>query len=1067
MAEARSEEEEENMMRDTREQVVRRPPNRDRPDRRKPEQRHSQGPLSSIRAVIKRTSNRSTSQSETSRDRDRERERERDRDRRRPEITILSAEPLPSTAWFPGASAGIPPPPPPAAQIWGATIPPAIQPPPSYEEVIKEKRQEQASLPSLAPSSSSSHPGSTITIATQTDPGSDPGRLNSQVGRPVRPSRPPLPCPPRSSHVDNNSSIASQLTLTPSDTNSVVPDTPLETVTNPSAHTQCCDPLNDLCLPLTSKCAQTEQLAPVCVEAPSTTSSDVVLERPRPRPRSKLGIQRMSNEVKVQTLVKLREDGLATLAARAAGDTTNQEANQGKYLHELLEAFSSDDWGFPEQHSDGSENSQSESEEDEEDMAALKARIQAFEQQQQQPVADGNSDKELSVTKRPEPRPRPRLHPTKSAPPSIAPKPQTFSPTPKPSSQVWEDRALTSDPGVTETLKTTETAYIGVDPAAETSASSALKEATAPVPEPGKSNEKPAVAPKPQSVETIPSSSPAPVPAPRPPPPKLTPTSSTVNPKPPPRPTVAPRVSVGSPHQDKGAAAEQPGPTLPPRPSMEVSRGGSNEVQDKATSTAPALSPKPTGAPPAPPDPNPVPNKPAAFAQVTASKPSGPVVALDPGIKPVTPACGPAPALRKGPVIQTKPEATNPVNATEPPLPPRPSSGKFLPLRPPPIKSIPGRPPPPAFNSTSSPVCPASKGSPPTSTSPASQPSQTRSSSPSSTKQNQKAPKKGPPLPPRPKPGHPLYTSYAKQEVLIVLDDPTLEPSEQTSDEGKSQSTVTPLISQSQCLLDLDIQPVPLPSPDSPSKPALEDLNLSDSQSILPVDSAEQKEQPDCPTVSGPRCEALFDYEGEEDDELTFSQGDVIALLEHISEEWGRGEIHGQIGIFPLNFTKVVERLPQPVSSPEETTESTSASTELVEGSAPKTMEQPVSETEEWVVALFDFTGQTTEDLSFHKGAVIHVLEHIDAEWRRGRLEGREGLYPVAFTQPCSVQPVPHQQPLGMAKALFDFTAESDDELTLKVGDIITQVEPMDEQWVLGAVGGKHGIIPKSYISLL
>lgn len=62
---------------------------------------------------------------------------------------------------------------------------------------------------------------------------------------------------------------------------------------------------------------------------------------------------------------------------------------------------------------------------------------------------------------------------------------------------------------------------------------------------------------------------------------------------------------------------------------------------------------------------------------------------------------------------------------------------------------------------------------------------------------------------------------------------------------------------------------------------------------------------------SGPRCVALFDYEGEEEDELTFSQGDVIGLLEHTGQEWGRGQIHGRVGIFPLNFTKMVEPLPQ------------------------------------------------------------------------------------------------------------------------------------------------------------
>uniref|UniRef100_A0A3Q3NJD9 SH3 domain-containing protein n=1 Tax=Labrus bergylta TaxID=56723 RepID=A0A3Q3NJD9_9LABR len=59
-----------------------------------------------------------------------------------------------------------------------------------------------------------------------------------------------------------------------------------------------------------------------------------------------------------------------------------------------------------------------------------------------------------------------------------------------------------------------------------------------------------------------------------------------------------------------------------------------------------------------------------------------------------------------------------------------------------------------------------------------------------------------------------------------------------------------------------------------------------------------------------------------EDDELTFSQGDVIALLELIGQEWGRGQIHGRIGIFPLSFTEVVE---PPPPQEEGTTKSTSA----------------------------------------------------------------------------------------------------------------------------------------------
>lgn len=63
---------------------------------------------------------------------------------------------------------------------------------------------------------------------------------------------------------------------------------------------------------------------------------------------------------------------------------------------------------------------------------------------------------------------------------------------------------------------------------------------------------------------------------------------------------------------------------------------------------------------------------------------------------------------------------------------------------------------------------------------------------------------------------------------------------------------------------------------------------------------------------------ALFDYEGEEEDELTFSQGDVISLSQLIGQEWARGEIHGRVGIFPLNFTQLLEAPPPSGSSPAE-----------------------------------------------------------------------------------------------------------------------------------------------------
>ncbi|KAJ0056043.1 hypothetical protein NL108_018243 [Boleophthalmus pectinirostris] len=476
MAEARSEEDEENL-RETRDRAVRRQAASPggRPDRRKPEHRLSQGPLSSIRAAIKRTSNRSTSLSEAP---PTERQRDRDRDRRRPQITILSAEPI--SSWFPGA--GFPPPPPPAAQIWGPSLSSSaldVQPP-SYEEVIREKNQEQALVPAAAaaaaavvrPASLSSSPQhqSVCTIATQTDTG-PPHDSHTQVSGVCRPPRPSSSKPP--THRD-------------------ALDRPSPLSPSPSASS-----------------------------GPETVQSE---PRPRPRPRSKLNLQPVRDEVKVQTLVKLREDGLKTLAAqRQNQQSSSQEVLGGKYLQELLEAFSSDDWGFPEQRGssqsesedesnrDATQRDEDEDEDEDEDMATLRARIQAFEQMHDGNFEDGARTEPCVLPKpRPEPKPRPRLPQNK--PPVVSPKPKNTANSGDVST-AGDRRGSREDGGKTERSETSE---------------------------------KPQLAPKPEAAD--------PAPSPRP------------GPSLPPRPSVAPRTKAGAASQDRGSSGGQTTPPLPPRP---------------------------------------------------------------------------------------------------------------------------------------------------------------------------------------------------------------------------------------------------------------------------------------------------------------------------------------------------------------------------------------------------------------------------------------------------------------------------------------------------------------------
>ena len=52
----------------------------------------------------------------------------------------------------------------------------------------------------------------------------------------------------------------------------------------------------------------------------------------------------------------------------------------------------------------------------------------------------------------------------------------------------------------------------------------------------------------------------------------------------------------------------------------------------------------------------------------------------------------------------------------------------------------------------------------------------------------------------------------------------------------------------------------------------------------------------------------------------------------------------------------------------------------------------------------------------------------------------------------------------GDAKVLFDYDAEADDELTLKEGDFIRNIEKKEDGWWEGELHGKRGMFPENFV---
>lgn len=164
--------------------------------------------------------------------------------------------------------------------------------------------------------------------------------------------------------------------------------------------------------------------------------------------------------------------------------------------------------------------------------------------------------------------------------------------------------------------------------------------------------------------------------------------------------------------------------------------------------------------------------------------------------------------------------------------------------------------------------------------------------------------------------------------------------------------------------------------------------------------------------------------------------------------------------------------LPSRVSEPEKTTPSPP-----VEVQTEKVSSAPTA------TAEYSYEKDEDNEIGFEEGEKITDIEFVDEDWWQGKnSKGETGLFPASYVNldasdgVKTPQPEPEQEPEEQpepktssgksAVAEYDYDASEDNELTFKEGDVIEDIEFVDEDWWLGSLNGEKKLFPANFVTL-
>ena len=149
------------------------------------------------------------------------------------------------------------------------------------------------------------------------------------------------------------------------------------------------------------------------------------------------------------------------------------------------------------------------------------------------------------------------------------------------------------------------------------------------------------------------------------------------------------------------------------------------------------------------------------------------------------------------------------------------------------------------------------------------------------------------------------------------------------------------------------------------------------------------------------RAKVTFEYEAEDETNITIAVGDVVVVSDKSDADWWEGHVEGKpdkVGFFPASFVEMLEgggSAPgSPASAASATGSSEAGATTALGGVAPAG----------GVVAkvLFDYEAADDNDLTLTAGMEVELKDTTDADWWSGSPRSRPdqvGFFPASFVE--------------------------------------------------------------------